>query len=82
MPPSCSDAGRVLIVGGLERNGVMQPSAELFDPVTGRFTMTGKPLSESWLGRYGDSTSGRKSTRCRRFVWLRFTLLYGVCRTL
>lgn len=24
--------GRVLIVGGIERNGVMQPSAELFDP--------------------------------------------------
>src|SRR6202022_1811350 len=35
--------GRVLIVGGLERNGVMQPSAELFDPVTRRFTMTGEP---------------------------------------
>ena len=29
-------SGRVLIVGGIERNGVVHPSAELFDPVTGR----------------------------------------------
>jgi hypothetical protein len=42
--------GRVLIVGGIERNGVMQPSAELYDPVTGRFTMTGKPLAQHGWG--------------------------------
>jgi hypothetical protein len=42
--------GRVLIVGGIERNGVMQPSAELFDPATGRFTMTGKPLAQHGWG--------------------------------
>lgn len=44
------DSGRVLIVGGIERNGVMQPSAELFDPVTGRFTLTGKPLVQHGWG--------------------------------
>jgi hypothetical protein len=44
------DSGRVLIVGGIERNGVMQPSAELFDPTTGRFTMTGKPLAQHGWG--------------------------------
>ena len=42
--------GRVLIVGGIERNGVMQPSAELVDPITGRFTSTGKPLAEHGWG--------------------------------
>lgn len=42
--------GRVLIVGGIERNGVMQPSAELFDPATGRFTMTGTPLAHHGWG--------------------------------
>jgi Kelch motif len=42
--------GRVLIVGGLERNGVMQPSAELFDPATGRFTMTGEPRANHGWG--------------------------------
>jgi hypothetical protein len=42
--------GRVLIVGGLERNGVVQPSAELFDPTTGRFTATGKPLAQHGWG--------------------------------
>jgi hypothetical protein len=43
-------SGRVLIVGGIERNGVMQPGAELFDPVTGRFTVTGKPLAQHGWG--------------------------------
>ncbi len=42
--------GRVLIVGGIERNGVMQPSAELFDPVTGHFTATAKPLTQHGWG--------------------------------
>ena len=73
--------GRVLIVGGIERNGVMQPSGELFDPATGRFSRTGEPqANHGW--RYGDSPSGRKGSRCRRFIRLRFTLLYGVRRTL
>jgi hypothetical protein len=35
--------GRVLIVGGIERNGVMNPTAELFDPATGAFHATEKP---------------------------------------
>ena len=34
-------SGRVLIVGGIERNGVIEPSAEVFDPATGQFTATG-----------------------------------------
>ena len=42
--------GRVLIVGGIERNGVMQPSAELFDPATAHFTATGKPLTQHGWG--------------------------------
>ena len=42
--------GRVLIVGGIERNGVIQPSAELFDPATGRFTVTGKPIAQHGWG--------------------------------
>src|ERR1035438_7679225 len=43
-------SGRILIVGGIERNGVMQPSAETFDPVTGRFTTTGKPQAQHGWG--------------------------------
>lgn len=43
-------SGRVLIVGGIERNGVMQPGAELFDPATRRFTATGKPLAQHGWG--------------------------------
>jgi hypothetical protein len=43
-------SGRVLIVGGIERNGVMQPSAELFDPATGRFTATARPQSQHGWG--------------------------------
>lgn len=42
--------GRVFIVGGIERNGVMQPGAELFDPSTGRFAATGKPLAQHGWG--------------------------------
>jgi hypothetical protein len=42
--------GRVLIVGGIERNGVMQPGAEVFDPITGRFTATGNPLAQHGWG--------------------------------
>jgi Galactose oxidase, central domain len=43
-------SGRVLIIGGIERNGVMQPSAELFDPVSGRFTPAGKPQAQHGWG--------------------------------
>jgi hypothetical protein len=42
--------GRVLIVCGIERNGVMQQDAELFDPITRQFTMTGKPLAQHGWG--------------------------------
>jgi hypothetical protein len=41
---------KVLIVGGLARNGVAQPTAELFDPATGRFTATGKLKSPRGWG--------------------------------
>jgi hypothetical protein len=44
------DTGRVFIVGGIERNGVMQPTAELFDPVTRQFTSAGKPLVQHGWG--------------------------------
>ena len=43
-------SGRVLVVGGIERNGVMQPSAELFDPATGQFTATGEPQAHHGWG--------------------------------
>jgi hypothetical protein len=42
--------GRVLIVGGIERNGVMRPGAELFDPAAGRFTATGTPIAQHGWG--------------------------------
>ena len=42
--------GRVLIVGGIERNGVMQPSAEIFDPADGHFTTTGRPQAQHGWG--------------------------------
>jgi hypothetical protein len=42
--------GRVLIVGGLERNGVIQSSAELFDPATARFGPAGKLQSRRGWG--------------------------------
>lgn len=42
--------GRVLIVGGLARNGVAQSTAELFDPTIGRFTLTGKLQSPRGWG--------------------------------
>ena len=36
--------------GGIERNGVMQPSAELFDPATGQFTTTEEPQAHHGWG--------------------------------
>src|ERR1051326_2704659 len=32
--------GKVLVAGGMERNGVWLDSAEIYDPATGRFTET------------------------------------------
>lgn len=52
--------GQVLIIGGLERNGVMQPTAELFDPATGRFTSAGKPQApRGWGATAVRLTNGR-----------------------
>jgi len=34
--------GKVLITGGMERNGVWLDTAELYNPVSGRFTIAGK----------------------------------------
>lgn len=36
--------GQVLIVGGISRNGEAQPTAELFDPASGRFSPAATPL--------------------------------------
>jgi len=38
--------GKVLVAGGMERNGVWLDSAELYDPATGRFSETGKMHQE------------------------------------
>jgi hypothetical protein len=41
--------GQVLIVGGLSRNGVAQPTAELFDPASARFVPAGAPqVKRGW----------------------------------
>jgi Kelch motif len=42
-------SGQVFIAGGIERNGVMQSTAELFDPALGRFFAIGKlPSPHGW----------------------------------
>jgi len=43
-------SGQVLIVGGIERNGVMQSTAELFDPAIRRFSPAAKPQSPHGWG--------------------------------
>ena len=42
--------GHVLIVGGLERNGLMQSSAEIFDPIAGRFSPAARMQSQHGWG--------------------------------
>lgn len=42
--------GKVLIAGGMERNGVFLRTAELYDPATGRFTPAGKMQSTRGFG--------------------------------
>jgi Kelch motif/Galactose oxidase, central domain len=37
--------GKVLIAGGMERNGIWLDSSELYDPESGRFTAAGRMLS-------------------------------------
>jgi len=39
-------SGKVLVAGGMSRNGLWLDSAEIYDPATGRFTPTGKMHSE------------------------------------
>lgn len=74
--------GRVLIVGGIERNGVMQASAELFYPVTGRFTETGKPVAlhgwgvTSTLLKNGKALIAGGSTGCDSACYTRSAELY------
>ena len=38
--------GKVLVAGGMSRNGVWLDSAEIYDPVRGRFTLAGKLHSQ------------------------------------
>src|SRR5688500_8360204 len=40
--------GRVLVVGGNSTSGGLQASAELYDPATGRWTLTGSLRATRW----------------------------------
>jgi hypothetical protein len=42
--------GKVLIAAGMARNGVIDPTAELYDPHTGKFVSAGKMLSPRGWG--------------------------------
>ena len=42
--------GKVLIAGGMARNGIIEPTAELYDPQTGKFSSAGKMLSPRGWG--------------------------------
>ncbi|HXL79282.1 MAG TPA: kelch repeat-containing protein [Pyrinomonadaceae bacterium] len=42
--------GQVLIAGGMERNGVLFRSAELYDPTTGRFTAANQSMNTQRVG--------------------------------
>jgi hypothetical protein len=42
--------GKVLIAAGMARNGVIEPTAELYDPKTGNFTGAGRMLSPRGWG--------------------------------
>ena len=42
--------GQVLIAGGMERNGIFLRSAELYDPITGRFTAASRDMSTQRVG--------------------------------
>lgn len=42
--------GKVLIAAGMARNGLIEPSAELYDPHTGQFTFAGKLTSPRGWG--------------------------------
>ena len=42
--------GQVLIAGGMERNGVFFRSAELYDPITGRFTAATRDMGTQRVG--------------------------------
>src|SRR5216684_4158561 len=42
--------GKVLIAGGMERNGLIEPTAELYDPATRAFTFLGRMKSPHGWG--------------------------------
>src|SRR4029434_4300630 len=42
--------GQVLIAGGMERNGIFFRSAELYDPITGRFSAASRDMSTQRVG--------------------------------
>jgi hypothetical protein len=46
--------GRVLIAGGMAKNGVFEPTAEVYDPATGRFAPAGRLL---WERDYGSTAA-------------------------
>ena len=52
--------GKVLIAAGMARNGVIEPTAELYDPNTGKFVSAGKMQSPRGWGATATLLSGGK----------------------
>ncbi|MEO7674441.1 MAG: kelch repeat-containing protein [Pyrinomonadaceae bacterium] len=52
--------GQVLIAGGMERNGVIFGSAELYNPATGRFTVAAKSMNKQRVGHTATLLSNGK----------------------
>ena len=52
--------GQVLIAGGMERNGIYFSSAELYDPMTGKFTAANRNMSTKRVGHSATLLPGGK----------------------
>jgi hypothetical protein len=76
--------GKVLIAGGMARNGVPEPTAEVYDPATRRFTPVGKMASPRGWGATATLlpngkvllTGGATGSWCSPLCYLATTELY------